>query len=370
MKGLTNSRRFPRRSLFFSLLLLLLLPPVCPAQESGTIKGKVTSQGKALEGAMVYLYRSPESGFQGPADYKAGPTGADGLFEVRPAKGRYFVIAHKPSRGTGFTIEAGDEYAYYGGNPVMLGGGDTINLGINCSPIIDVGEKYAAGGTGIRGRVLLDGKPLDRARVTLYQDGETIFRGIGYASVLTDDTGEFSFNLEAGKYYVVARKRIGEDKMGPLSEGGIFGFAYDNPVEVQKDRYTVISLNTSAKLVKVKEGGQDITLGGTVKAGGTVIAGVVRGRAGQPVAGIYASAYRDPMMTQKPDFISKTGPDGSYAIDLSEGGEYFVGARNTMGGPPERGDLLGRYAGTEDHAVRVKSGEKLQGIDIIVDVVE
>jgi hypothetical protein len=357
-------------SCFLIFFLLQLSPLVCPAQEIGTVKGKVTSQGKPLEGAMVYLYRNSEGGFQGPADHKAGPTGADGLFEVSPAKGRYFVIAHKSSRGAGSTIEAGDEYAYYGGNPVTLGGGDVINLGINCSPIVDVGERYAVGGTGIRGRVFLDGKPLDRARVTLYQDGETIFRGIGYASMLTDGTGEFSFNLEEGKYYVVARKRTGEDKMGPLGEGGFFGFAHDNPVEVKKDRYTVISLNTSTKLVKVKEGGKDITLGGTVKAGGTVIAGVVRGRAGQPVAGIYASAYRDPMMTQKPDFISVTGPDGSYAIDLSEGGEYFIGARNTMGGPPERGELLGRYAGTEDHSVRIKSGEKLQGIDLIVDVVE
>jgi hypothetical protein len=218
--------------------------------------------------------------------------------------------------------------------------------------------------------VFLDGKPLERARVTLYQDGETIFRGIGYASMLTDGMGEFSFNLEEGKYFVVARKRTGDDKMGPLGEGGVFGFAHDNPVPVQKDRYTVITLNTSVKLVKVKEGGQDITLGGTVKAGGTVIGGVVRRRDGKPAAGIYASAYRDPMMTQKPDFVAVTGPDGSYAIDLSDGGEYFIGARNTMGGPPERGDLLGRYAGTEDHAVRVKSGEKMRGIDIVVDLVE
>lgn len=334
------------------------------------LKGKVTAQGTPLAGAMVYLYRSYETGFRGTADYKAGPTGADGLFEVSPAGGRYFIIAHKSSRGAGLAIEPGDAYAYYGGNPVTLGAGDVINLGINCSPVIDVGEKHAGGGTGIRGRVFLDGKPLERARVTLYQDGETIFRGIGYASVLTERNGEFSFNLDEGKYFVVARKRTGEDKMGPLGEGGVFGFAHDNPVEVLKDRYTMISLNTSTKLVKVKEGGKDITLGGTVKAGGTVIAGVVRARSGQPVAGIYASAYRDPMMTQKPDFIAVTGPDGSYAIDLSEGGEYFIGARNTMGGPPERGELLGRYAGTDDHAVRVRTGEKLLGIDIVVDAVE
>jgi len=353
------------------LFLLFLFPPlVCPAQESGTLTGKISSRGKPLEGAMVYLHRSSANGFQGLADYKAGPTGPDGLFAVSPSRGRYFVIAHKSNRRAGLPIEAGDEYSYYGGNPVTLGGGDTINIGINCTPVLEVGEKFINGGTGIRGRVFLDGKPLDRARVTLYQDGETIFRGIGYASMLTDGTGEFSFNPEAGKYFVVARKRAGEEKMGPLGEGGVFGFAHENPIEVIEGRYTVISLNTSTKLLKVKEGAKDITSGGTLKAGGTVIAGVVRGRSGQPVPGVFTSAYRDPMMAQKPDFIAVTGPDGSYAIDLSDGGEYFIGARNTMGGPPEHGDLLGRYAGTEDHSVRVKTGEKLEGIDIVVDVVE
>jgi hypothetical protein len=355
----------------FALVILALLAPLAGfAQETGTIKGKVTSQGKPLEGARVSFYRTYEGGFRGKADAEAGPTGPDGVFETHPAAGQYFVIARKSAAGDGGELAPGDYYAYYGGNPVVLGAGTTISLGINCSPVIDAGEKHQPGGTGIRGRVYLDGSPLERARVTLYQDGETIFRGIGYASVLTDKTGEFSFNLDEGKFYVVARKRTGDDKMGPLGEGGFFGFAHENPVEVLKDRFSVVSINTSTKLVKVKEGGQDITLGGTAKAGETVISGVVRDRAGKPVAGVYASAYRDSMMTQKPDFIAVTGPDGSFSIDLSEGGEYFISARNTMGGPAERGDLLGRYAGTEDHSVKIKTGEKLRGIDVVVDPVE
>ena len=351
-------------------LLAVLAPVACFALDTGTLKGKVTTQGKPLEGAKIYFYKSYEGGFRGKADAEAGPTGPDGLFEIAPPAGRYFILARKSSAGAGSDLAAGDLFAYFGGNPVTLGEGKTINLGINCSPIVDAGEKHKPGGTGIRGKVLQDGLPLDRARVTLYQDGETIFRGIGYASVLTDKEGEFSFNLEEGKFYVVARKRVGDDKMGPLGEGGFFGYAHENPVEVKKDLYTVITLNTSTKLVKVKEGSQDITLGGTAKAGETVISGVVRNRAGKPVAGVYASAYRDSMMTQKPDFISLTGADGVYSIDLTEGGEYFISARNTIGGPAERGDLLGRYDGTEDHSVKIKTGEKLRGIDVVVDVVE
>jgi len=359
------------RYIVLAMLVLAIAPHASFAAGDGVVKGKVNYQGKPLEGATVYLYADYKGGFKGKADYQAGPTKPDGLFEVAPAAGRYYLVASKQLKGVGGELVSGDFYSYYGGNPVTVGGGETINVGINCSPVMDTGGKYKAGGTGLRGKVYADGKPLDRARVTLYQDGETIFRGIGYASVLTSKEGEFSFNLEPGEYYIVARKRAGEDRMGPLGEGDFFGFAHDNPVEVKPDSYTVVAINTVNKLVKVKDGGQEVTLGGTVKAGETVIEGIVKDKAGKPVAGVYASAYRDSMMTQKPDFISKvTGVDGTYTISLSGGGEYFVGARNTIGGPAEKGDLLGRYAGSEDHSVNIKTGEKLKGVDITVEVVE
>lgn len=359
-------KRVVRRAI---LAMCLCVPASSLA--GGVVNGKVSSQGKPLEGAVVSLYANYEGGFRGPAAYRSRPTGKDGLFEVSPAAGRYFIIARKASKGTEAEPLPGDYYAYYGGNPVVVGDGETLHIGVNCSPIVDPGPRRRPGGTGIRGKVLADGKPLDRARVTLYQDGETIFRGIGYASVLTNAQGEFSFNLEPGDYYVVARKRVGDDKMGPLGGGDFFGFAHDNPIKVEKDAYTVASIHSVNKLVKVKEGGQEVTLGGTVKSGETVIEGVIRGRDGKPAQGVYANAFRDPMMTQKPDFISgRTGPDGVYTIHLSEGGEYFIGARNTIGGPAERGDLLGKYDGNEDHSVRIRSGEKRKGVDVVVEVVE
>lgn len=359
--------RRPVRVVLFAAFLCLPAPLLA----AGVVKGKVNYQGKALEGAVVSLYAKYEGGFRGEAEYRSAPTGKDGAFEVKPAPGRYFVIARKPARGEGTGLLAGDFYSYYGGNPVVVGEGETIHIGINCSPIVDPGDRRLPGGTGIRGKVFADGKPLDRARVTLYQDGETIFRGIGYASVLTGAGGDFSFNLEPGAYYVVARKRTGDDKMGPLGGGDHFGFAHDNPVKVEKDSYTVVSIHSVSKLAKVKEGGQEVTLGGTVKSGETVVEGVIRGRDGKPVAGVYAHAYRDPMMTQKPDFISaRTGPDGAYVVHLSGEGEYFLGARNTMGGPAEKGDLIGKYDGNEDHSLRIRTGEKRKGVDIVVEPVE
>jgi hypothetical protein len=359
-----------RGTLRLGILAICLCLPL-PLFAAGIVKGKVNHQGSPLEGAVVHVYTVYEAGFRGTGEYRSRPTGKDGAFDLSLPPGRYFVVAKKSGGGSDSELSAGDFWAYYGGNPVVVGDAETINIGINCTRIAEPGTRRSPGGTGIRGVVLAEGEPLGRARVTLYQDGETIFRGIGYASSLTNAKGEFSFNLEPGVYYVVARKRMGDDKMGPLGGGDYFGFAHANPVKVEKEGFSVITVHTVNKLVKVKEGGQEVTLGGTVKAGETVVEGVVRGRDGKPVPGVYANAYRDSMMTQKPDFISsKTGKDGSFVIHFAEGGEYFIGARNTIGGPAEKGDLLGKYEGNEDHSVKIRTGEKRKGIDIVVEAVE
>jgi hypothetical protein len=361
-----------QRAFITVLIALSLIIPsaVLCAGDTGSIKGKVNSEGKPLEGAYVYLYAGYESGFNEGAAYKVGPTGKDGVFEVSAAPGSYYLIARKPVNGKDGQAAAGDYYAFYGGNPVKVEGGEQINIGINCSPIIDTAGAHIPGGTGIRGKVYADGKPLGRARVTLYQDGETIFRGIGYASMMTNDSGDFAFNLSPGSYYVLARKRMGKDSMGPLTEGDLFAFAHNNPVKVEEGSFTTVSMNAVTKLVKVKESGQEVTLGGTVKSGETVISGKVTDKDGKPVKGVYVSAYRDSMMIYKPDFISPiTKEDGTYSITLSGGGEYFIMARDTIGGPAEKGDLLGRYNGNEDHSVILKDGEKLDGIDVVVETV-
>jgi hypothetical protein len=358
------------RPLIVVLAAAGLFMTVAPAA-AAVIKGKVVTEANPLEGAVVLLFSSQAVGFQGKPDFQSTPTPATGEFRLEVPAGRYFLIARKSATGLGGELRPGDYSSYYGGNPVTLGAAEQIEVGISCSPIVDVGAERISGGTGIRGRVFSDGQPLDRARVILYQDAETIFRGMGYASALSTKTGDFSFNLEPGSYFVVARKRSGEDRFGPLAAGDRFAFAHDNPVEVKDGQYTVISLNTITKLENPKVNAAELSLGGTIRAGETTLEGIARDAEGKPVAGLYISAYRDSMMTAKPDFISRmTGADGRYVLNLSEGGEYFIGARNTLGGPAEKGDLLGRYEGSEDHSVVLKTSEKKTGIDITVEKVQ
>jgi hypothetical protein len=354
-----------------AIALLLALAPLGPAAAAdGVLKGKASFRDKPLEGAVIELHAGWQAGFR-DAPAAAAVTAADGSFTVSAPEGRYFVLLRKAAAGRGAPLAAGDLFSFYGGNPVALAAGEAIAIGLNASTVVGVDAATAPGGTGIRGRVSLDGAPVDRARVTLYQDGETIFRGIGYASALTTGDGSFSFNLEPGSYWVVARKRAGDDKMGPLAAGDLFAFAHANPVEVREGAFAVVTLNAAAKQVKVKEGGQEVTLDGTVKGGETLVSGVVRDKAGRPVKGVRVGAYRDSMMIYKPDYISGlTGEDGAYTLTLGGGGEFFVIARNTLGGPAERGDLLGRYAGNESHSVVVTTGQKMTGVDIVVEKVE
>jgi len=351
-----------------ALAALLLTAAGAPAAD-GSLAGKASFHDKGLAGARVELWADWRGQFRGEPAALA-ETAADGSFKVAAPEGRYFVVLRKG----GSPAEApapGELYTFYGGNPVAIEAGAPLTIGINAAEVLDPGAATQPGGTGIRGRVYEDGAPLGRARVTLYQDGETIFRGIGYASTLTTGQGDFLFNLEPGAYWVVARKRAGDDRMGPLAAGDLFAFAPANPVTVVEGSYTVIALNTEPKQVKVLEGAQAVTLDGTVRAGETLVRGTVRDAAGAPAAGVFVGAYRDSMMIYKPDFISpRTGADGTYTITLSGGGEYFIIARNTLGGPAEAGDLLGRYAGNESHSVVVKDGEKLEGVDIVVEKVQ
>lgn len=353
-----------------TLAAALVLWSAAAGAAEGVVKGKVSLHDKPLEGASVSLYTDWKGGFRGVPAVQA-VTAADGSFSLSAPAGRSFVLVHKAAAGAGSPLAAGDLFAFYGGNPVTVAAGETMVIGITASAVIGVESPAAPGGTGIRGKVYLDGAPLDRARVTLYQDGDTIFRGIGYASGLTTADGSFSFNLEPGTYWVVARKRTSDDKMGPLAAGDLFAFAHANPVEVRGGSFTVISLNAAAKQLKVKETGQAITLDGTVRGGETFIKGVVKDPAGRPVRGVFVGAYRDSMMIYKPDYLSNvTGDDGTYTLTLGAGGEYFIVGRNTLGAPPERGDLIGRYAGSESNSVVVKAGDKLEGIDIVVEKVE
>lgn len=352
----------PAAVLATALATMLAAPP--PGLCTGILKGKAVYRDAPATGVVVSAFTDHAAGFSGTPS-RLAVTGADGTFALELPAGRYFLVANRPE-----AKEAPRLFAYYGGNPVTVTEKTAMEIGINCGAVMPVAEKSLPGGTGIRGKVWADGNPLSGARVTLYQDGESIYRGMGQASAMTSARGEFAFNLEPGIYFVVARKRSGAGTFGPMAVGDFFAYAPDNPLEVVADRYTVVSLTAVAKGAKGGEGEEEMTISGTVKGGETVIEGQVRDAGGKPVAGLWVAAYRDSMMISRPDFVARSKADGTFAISLPGGGDYYVGARDTLGGPAEKGSLMGRYAGNEEHLVTIKPGEKLTGVEIVVEMVK
>ena len=130
--------------------------------------------------------------------------------------------------------------------------------------------------------------------------------------------------------------------------------------KVAKVRIEVIS--------KASEIGKDDSL---FRATGTQITGRILDKEGKVVPGVYAFAYEDKVMAHtRPSFISReVDKEGRYVISLSHGGVYYIGARSAYGDSPGLGEWYGRYDVTPDHSVRVDTGKRAEGIDIVVELI-
>ncbi len=76
------------------------------------------------------------------------------------------------------------------------------------------------------------------------------------------------------------------------------------------------------------------------------------------------------MAHKRPEFISKeVDEEGRYALNLSQGGTYYIGARSSYGDTPALGEWYGRWEGTGDHSVALETGQTLSGIDMTVEMI-
>ena len=104
--------------------------------------------------------------------------------------------------------------------------------------------------------------------------------------------------------------------------------------------------------------------------GNTRIAGRILNVSGDPVAGVRAMLYDDSMMLNRPLYVSQpSAADGSFALSFPKGGIYYLSARDELGGTPAPGELYGRYQGSPDHSIRIRTGKLIGGVEIAVDAV-
>ena len=208
----------------------------------------------------------------------------------------------------------------------------------------------------------MEGEPVAGAVAAVFLDANGAFHGLPYAKSLpTGESGEFILNVEPGKYFILARSRIsGGDFQGPLLKGDLSGFYPHNPVFLREGQS--LALDVPMVLVKRPRGTGTLVPGEVI-----TIQGKVTAVTGEGVEDVRVVLYSIPEMLGRPEFISSpTDKTGSYTLEVSRSGRFYAAARSVIGRPPETGELMGFYDGSEDHSLVLRWGNRLEGIDIVV----
>ncbi|GAB4239109.1 MAG: hypothetical protein OHK0028_16850 [Deltaproteobacteria bacterium] len=353
-------------------LVLLLLLSACShrpgavggsAPERAVIAVRAAFREAPLPGVRVELRRSLAE----PADrfVAAGTTDGSGIASLTVPPGRYFLSARWPKDGNFDRPAApGDRTAWFGGNPVFTdrGGEKEVFLGLEEFPEPPSMAGEPAAGTGVAGRVVSGGAPVEGASVFAYARTESAFRDLGFAaSAPTAPDGTFVLDLPPGEYHLLVRKRASGGIAGPMRKGDLFGYYPANPVSVGERGYRLLSIPaTPLKLRNVPSYSGD-------SGGAAFLEGRVVGPDGKPRAGVYAALYDNPDLLNRPVFLSDvTGADGRFRLAVPVPGTYHLGARTGYGGAPAPGDLYGRYEGNAAHSVTLREGDRVTGIEITV----
>ena len=344
-----------RLFVFFVFCFFLILPAATFAvSETAPVAGKVTvgSEKKPAAGIRIAAYPVDSTHLSGEPPFSAELTGDDGLFNFALPPGSYFFIA-----------EGDDLYCYYGRNPVTVPAAGVAGMNMSLvtkKPSMPAVEPRVK--TGLLGQLTYNGEPLAGAVVTVYTDLNSQLKGMGLGMTApTDEQGIFEAEIPPGTYYLVARKRNSGAFMGPLRDGDYFGFYPANPLQIKEGELSQIAI----AMLEVPE---KVTRLADSLFGETSISGKVVDADGTPVAGIRVLLYNDPMMLNRPLYVSQpSADDGSFVISFPTGGSYFLAARDVLGGPPGPGQLYGRYLGSPDGSLRLRSGDKLSDIVLTVE---
>lgn len=323
-------------------------------------KGWVSVNGERIPGVTVYAYREYERGTATDPVALSEPSRPDGSFSVALPAGSYFLVAAKTESGNLAVLRTGDLYCFHGGNPVRVLEGRPSFIGLS---LLRVGEDpEPAAEYGITGTVYDErGNPLSGAAVYAYKSAADGFKGMPGVFTRAREDGTFHLRVRKGTFFVLARKRGSGELFGPTLPGDRFGFYPGNPVTLAEGRGKGVRIDAQPRQ-EVRE-----KLGDAYAPAPAIVlrARVVDG-AGRPAAGVRLLAYRNEGMTGFPAYVSsRSGNDGSVALEVAEEGTYFLLARENLGGPAE-GELYGKFTGTKDHSVKVTREGVTGTVEIVV----
>jgi len=251
-------------------------------------------------------------------------------------------------------------FSFWNNNPIHLYG--HIPVPIILPFVTATAAPQSINGLGIRGRVLKEGEPVSGAIVAVFLDATDDFHGLPFQETApTGADGEYYLDVGPGKYFVLARSRsMAGTFQGPLLKGDLSGFYPHNPVILRSGDGLMLDI----PMVRVNRPRGS----GTLAPGESIIVqGEVTTITGEAAAGVRVVLYNIPEMLGRPVFISSpTDENGSYRLEVSRDGRFYAAARSVIGRPPETGELMGFYDGTEDHSLLLKMGDRLEGVDIVV----
>ncbi len=345
---------------------------IVPPRESivpGTgFEGRILFEDKPVAGVRVFAYLTFDDVLASRPYAASAPSADDGTYALDLPPALFYLVAKKRAAGVDDGPAApGDLTCYQGSNPILVAAGTALHVGFVLTRREEVVFEQSADAVSgaVEGTVVYQGQPVEGATIFLYLDNQDNFRGMVYSqSPPTGKSGSFRLdNLPHSEYFVVARKRPGRSGSGPLDDGDYFGYYVGNPVPVQTGKRSRI------KVELVEKVGAIINEGTVFADTETQIRGRVTDKAGTVIPGVYAFAYLEKVMAhRRPAAISRVvDGKGNYVINLEHGGTYYVGARSTYGEGPTMGEWYGRYDVTADHSLVIVTGQKLDGIDVIVE---
>lgn len=291
----------------------------------------------------VFAYPYSEQRLSGETPFHVQVSG-EGEFRLDLPSDGYFLLA----RGDGL-------FGYYGRNPIAVPEqgltGIVIPL-VSAHPLLP--DYQGSVEQGVIGQVRYKGKPVSGVAINVYGDMVRGFKGMGLGLAgPTDSNGQFFLDMPPGDYYILARKRFSGAQRGPLEVGDLFGFYAANPLTitgrgVQKIAIDLVEVPEKALAANVAIGGQ------------THIIGHVVDDKGEAVSGVRVLLYMDPLMIRQPAMVSRpTEDDGRFELSFPKGGDYYLVARDALGGPPSQGERYGQYQGPQGPLVRVETGGTL-----------
>jgi hypothetical protein len=339
---------------------LLLLGQACSSGETG-IEGALVFEQNPLNQARVEFYLKSGSE-RSSSPFSVATTDTSGAFRAFLPPGDYYLVAKKKEQGAGLNRMLMAEYPQ---NPVVVKKGLRTLAPLTLTEVGFAGAIQADGSTLAQGQLLLEGEPLPEAFIYVYTSGEAL-TGPAYGQVVrADEDGRFLLNLSAGRYWLAARKRDDGSRVGDPKVGDLTGEYPGNPILLKTaDNLDLGAWALSAVTSEAKQ--RRLALGKFAKTS-TWVSGRVVDEDQLAVPGIYLFAYKDSRMIGKPNFISApTAQDGKFIIYLDQGGEFFIGARSTFGGPLEPGEWVGTFDKRSDHGIKTRTGEATELGDILV----